>query len=667
MSIPLRLQPYLLAIAAIAGLAAFAAYDLVRERALSVDDAKTNTANIAKLLEEHTRQSLRHIEARLAAGEARLAELRAAADDRPLWPDHSAALTASLAGDDLINALLWLGPNDQPRASTSPSMAAPGEALTDWLARARNAAPNSVVLGRLWRDTSGQWRLLVGRRTTNRDGSPAGALVAMVDLGAIQRTFDAVDTGKNGFITLFRSDGWMLATAPRNDALIAKNWGDAPMFKEHLPRAATGTVQQVVVRDNTERVYSYRALADYPLVVSTGISMTDALDDWRARVGWDAALLGLAAVAALTGAAAMSRAQTRRESVARESAEAIRLSQASATQARHKAEHSERFLRAITDSLPIRIAYLDRDLRFRFVNKAHAERFGLTREAIIGHTRLELTAAPPVDQLQARFDLVLQGHEQRFEIDIVHEGRAQVAETYLVPDIAADGSVVGFYTAVADVTERHSQQRRLTQALAERETLLREVYHRVKNNLQVIQSLLNLQRRALPEGPARSALDDSMQRVQAMALVHEKLYQTGALDAVALREYVIDLLRHLGDATGAGQRQISLLAEIDAIQAALEVAVPFGLLITELVGNSLKHGFPDGRPGHIRVKLSRQDDQVWLSVRDDGVGLAPGFDINSTASMGLQLAASLAGQLGGQLQASNDGGAVFSVRLSRMA
>ena len=237
----------------------------------------------------------------------------------------------------------------------------------------------------------------------------------------------------------------------------------------------------------------------------------------------------------------------------------------------------------------------------------------------------------------------------------------------MAPDTDAAGTVKGVYLAATDVTERQAQQARIEQALAERETLLREVYHRVKNNLQVIQSLLNLQRRALPEGQARSALSDSIQRVQAMALVHEKLYQAGNLAAIDLPDYTADLLRRLGESTDASQRGITLSPRIDPIIAALQEAVPFGLLVTELVTNSLKHAFPAGGRGNIEVALRQTAQGSLLVVQDNGVGLPDGFCLGALGnSMGLQLATSLAQQLGGELQASSQQGACFTASFSRL-
>ncbi|HEY0821651.1 MAG TPA: sensor histidine kinase, partial [Rhizobacter sp.] len=206
---------------------------------------------------------------------------------------------------------------------------------------------------------------------------------------------------------------------------------------------------------------------------------------------------------------------------------------------------------------------------------------------------------------------------------------------------------------------------RLTHALDEKETLLKEVYHRVKNNLQVVQSLLALQRRSVPEGPARAALDDSVQRVRAIALVHEKLYQSGSLASVSLPEYTRDLLFQIGEV--AGQRHIAVRADIEIAHAGLDGAIPLGLLVAELVANAYKHGFRGRSEGEIHVVLRPAPDGAALSVSDDGVGLPEGFSLQgASGTMGLQLAASLARQLGGELQVHSGQGTCFSAILTRL-
>jgi len=231
----------------------------------------------------------------------------------------------------------------------------------------------------------------------------------------------------------------------------------------------------------------------------------------------------------------------------------------------------------------------------------------------------------------------------------------------------AQQRLIGYAKITRDLTEQRRQQHEIERALAEKETLLKEVYHRVKNNLQVVQSLLTLQRQALPDGPARAALQDSVQRVRAMALVHEKLYQSGNLAAVSLEMYTRDLMRQIAEAHGAIARRVTLHADIANVETGLESAVPFGLLLTELVTNCLKHAFTEQRNGEIRVTLVRRADGDLLTVADDGIGFATGFDPGAqTVSMGFQLACGLARQLGGELQARSEGGAVLSAVLTRL-
>lgn len=224
-----------------------------------------------------------------------------------------------------------------------------------------------------------------------------------------------------------------------------------------------------------------------------------------------------------------------------------------------------------------------------------------------------------------------------------------------------DGSITGIVGIASDITQRKRDENEIRNALREKEVLLKEVYHRVKNNLQVIQSLFYLQRRVLPEGLARNVIDDAGQRVRAMALVHEKLYQSRNLTRVSLPEYVHDLCQQLTAALRVCAPSVALAIEVDAIEVGLDVAVTLGLLLTELVSNSLKHAFPGERTGKIQVHVIRQGSGAVISVVDDGIGFPAGLDPLATSSLGLKLASSLARQLGGTLQICSEGGAQFRV------
>ena len=203
----------------------------------------------------------------------------------------------------------------------------------------------------------------------------------------------------------------------------------------------------------------------------------------------------------------------------------------------------------------------------------------------------------------------------------------------------------------------------LTTSLKEREVLLQEVHHRVKNNLQVISSLINMQVRKLDLGSTRDALVECQTRVQTIALIHEKLYQSKDYAQVRFAEYARSLAANVFHATGLSQQDVSLELSIDEIPLGIDRAIPCGLVINELIANSLKHGFKDGHQGTIWVELTTvADGKLRLTVRDDGLGLPAGFDIQKVQSMGLQLVCTLSEQLDAVLVVDgSSGGASFAL------
>jgi PAS domain S-box-containing protein len=217
-----------------------------------------------------------------------------------------------------------------------------------------------------------------------------------------------------------------------------------------------------------------------------------------------------------------------------------------------------------------------------------------------------------------------------------------------------------------DVTAQLEHEEKMEQSLREKEVLLREIYHRVKNNLQVTQSLLKMQARSLPQNETRDAIEATVQRVHAMALVHERLYKMEDLARLSLADYLRDLFRGVVASSSVLPEQIELSLDVEEIPLSLDLAIPFGLLANELISNSMKHGFPDRRRGKIDISLRRVDGAVRMVVRDDGAGLSQGFNIAGSSSMGLKLAQSLANQLGGKLIFTSDHGCCVQTDLTRL-
>jgi two-component sensor histidine kinase/CHASE1-domain containing sensor protein len=216
---------------------------------------------------------------------------------------------------------------------------------------------------------------------------------------------------------------------------------------------------------------------------------------------------------------------------------------------------------------------------------------------------------------------------------------------------------------------RHAED--LERSNAEKEVLLKEIHHRVKNNLQIISSLLSLQSRQIDEPGAREAFRESQGRVRSMALFHEQIYRSRDLAGIQLGDYIRNVATTLIQTYAVDARSIGLTVASDGAVAGIDLAISCGLIVNELVVNSIKYAFADGAPGHIEIKTEAGPDSGVIVVSDDGVGMPPGFDLSTADSFGLQLVVTLVEQLEGSLSLSPGGGPPgrpgtrFVVRLPR--
>jgi two-component sensor histidine kinase/DNA-binding response OmpR family regulator len=216
--------------------------------------------------------------------------------------------------------------------------------------------------------------------------------------------------------------------------------------------------------------------------------------------------------------------------------------------------------------------------------------------------------------------------------------------------------------AQQEITERRRTERQLETSVSEKEILLKEIHHRVKNNLQVISSLVNLQSRSVIDEEALKVLRQSLHRIRSVALIHEKLYHSADLARINLAEYIRNLAGYLLRSYGMCVETIALDVKTEDVLLGLDAAVPCGLILNELVSNSLKHAFPDGRRGHISIGLcAGGGGELTLVVADDGVGLPANFDVRHATSLGLQLVNALVSQLDGTLEVHSNGGAIFRI------
>jgi two-component sensor histidine kinase len=218
--------------------------------------------------------------------------------------------------------------------------------------------------------------------------------------------------------------------------------------------------------------------------------------------------------------------------------------------------------------------------------------------------------------------------------------------------------------AQLNTTLQHTNQE-LKAFSREKEVLLKEVHHRVKNNLQVISSLLSLQVGVVTDPNVLQVFRESQHRVRAMALIHEKLYQSRDLGKVDFGEYVRSLTGYLFRSFGVERATIALTVNVKDVFLEVEKAIPCGLIVNELVSNALKHAFPAGREGEIRIDAqAKGTEHVTLRVSDNGVGFPPAVDVRTTTSLGLGLVNTLTKQLEGTIEQQSSGGTTFQIRFS---
>jgi PAS domain S-box-containing protein len=311
----------------------------------------------------------------------------------------------------------------------------------------------------------------------------------------------------------------------------------------------------------------------------------------------------------------------------------------------------------------------DSEGRVLYINNTCEQIWGLSLADCLGKTIGELWPPDVARRLGENDARVLAGGESSQTVEEVAKpgGRTRQMLTFRFPFTDADGCKLLGGVSI-DISEQVRTEQALSSALATKELLLKEVHHRVKNNLQIISSLLTMQADSLRDPAAVRALQDSQERVQSMALIHERLNRDDEPDRLDFGEYVETLARDLFYSYGVDTERIRLRFELEPVLLGLNQAIPCGLVLNELLTNSLKYAFPDDRAGEIVVSLSCGDDeQVRLCVADNGVGLPAEFDWRTSNSLGLKIMNILGRQLDGSVEREPGDGAVFSLTFPRTA
>ena len=330
------------------------------------------------------------------------------------------------------------------------------------------------------------------------------------------------------------------------------------------------------------------------------------------------------------------------------------------------------------------------ELSVDYVFKVDITKDGALKLSFISDNYYAITGRPPDEILDASEWLSLFHPDDRekflmFQADVIARGRRGEMEgrTYLKngamrwisvscrPFIEREsGRVTAVLGAVKDITERKLADERLRASLREKETLLKEVHHRVKNNLQIITSLLNLQAMSITDTEKRELFIMAQNRVRSMALVHEKLYQSDNLELIDFRSYLQQLINEIAMTYERSKGIDALEVESDEISLPINLAIPCGLIVTELVTNAVKYAFPPGWEGKPRIRISlrsERNDMVRLTVNDNGIGMPATVNAEKSETLGLSLVNILVRQIEGTLNFSREYGTAITCVFSLQA
>jgi PAS domain S-box-containing protein len=314
---------------------------------------------------------------------------------------------------------------------------------------------------------------------------------------------------------------------------------------------------------------------------------------------------------------------------------------------------SEEKFRTIFEYANDEIIYLSKYGKIIDVNKKVEEIFGYKPEELIGKNfaELDFLGAENINKMVELFtDAIATGETLPFVLlELNRKDGSSVFVEVSTRMIKKNGEIEGILNILRDVTERKKVEEQIKASLREKEVLLREIHHRVKNNLQVISSLLSLQSRYIRNSQYAEMFTESQNRVRSMALIHEKLYQSEDLANIDSDEYIKTLVRELIKSYRMDPDKIRIKIEVDDVSLGVDTAIPCGLIINELVSNSLKYAFPD-KKGEITVALHSVDGKIELIISDNGVGIPENIDFKNTKTLGLRLVTILAeNQLNGDI------------------
>jgi PAS domain S-box-containing protein len=347
-------------------------------------------------------------------------------------------------------------------------------------------------------------------------------------------------------------------------------------------------------------------------------------------------------------------------------------SQKKASEINQELQKQKEQFNALLDAIPDLVYLKDKSGKNLMVNKAFADFLGLKKEDIIGKTDRDFLSPDLAEQCQKSDEEVF----KRKDVITVDEQSKEDSKdtvyfnTIKSPIFDKKGKIKGLVGISRDLTSLMKKEEQIKKSLKEKEALLKEIHHRVKNNMQIISSLINLQASTTNDPNVKQKFNQCRSRIKAMALVHDRLYRSSSLSKIDFSNYIRTLATHLMSLNQASERNIELDLELDKIYLDIAKSIPLGLITNELISNSFKHAFPEPslfnqitkEPKKVQVNLKKnRNNEIELVVKDNGIGLPENFKDKANKSLGINLIQDLVKQIKGNLMIDRTQGTVFKI------
>lgn len=321
-------------------------------------------------------------------------------------------------------------------------------------------------------------------------------------------------------------------------------------------------------------------------------------------------------------------------------------------------KESEEKFRSLVENSPIIIITTDINEKITFINFTG---IGYSREDIVGKSVYDFILPEHIENVRHYHRNVFTTKSiQTYETESANSKNEKVWYQSHVGPILIDGEVNGLTIFTRDITNRKIAEKKIEQSLKEKEVLLNEVHHRVKNNLQIISSILNLQKTKITDKETLDIINDSQDRIKSMSIIHELLYQTKDFSKINFSAYISKIATNLVNSYSKNNN-VELILKADPVYLNLDTSIPCGLIVNELVTNALKYAFNEVKKGKLKINLKQTKNEIRLNISDNGKGIPKSINYKKTQSLGMQLVMALLDQIEGEITLDNTRGASYTI------